>query len=75
MDIQKPVRELLRAADIVLDRLKSGHPFSEQEIMMLQGYNTRIAACLTGRAAHRTQVQSNGPEMGSYHSDKSGTAP
>ncbi|MBA2253092.1 MAG: hypothetical protein H0W13_10410 [Nitrospirales bacterium] len=46
MDIQKPVREFLRAADIVLDRFKSGHPFSEQEAMMLQAYSIRIAACL-----------------------------
>lgn len=54
MDIQKPVKEFLRAADIVLDRLKSGHLFSEEELMLLQAYNARIAAWLTHRAVHET---------------------
>jgi hypothetical protein len=36
----------LRAADIILKRLKSGDLFSGQEMMMLQAYNSRIAACL-----------------------------
>lgn len=46
MDIQKPVRDFLRTADIVLDLLKTGHCFSEQEVMMLQAYNTRIEGFL-----------------------------
>ncbi len=46
MDIQKPVRDFLRTADIVLDLLKTGHFFSEQEVMMLQAYNTRIEGFL-----------------------------
>jgi hypothetical protein len=57
MGIQKPVKEFLRAADIVLDRLKNGHPFSEQEVMMLQAYNARIAAYLGNHAVNETQVK------------------
>jgi hypothetical protein len=59
----------LRAADIVLDRLKSGHPFSEHEVMMLDAYNNRIGACLAGRAMNHTQVKSNGPDIASHHSE------
>jgi hypothetical protein len=63
MDIQKPVKEFLRAADIILDRLRSSQPFSEQEVMMLQAYNTRIAASLAHRVADEMHVTSNVAEM------------
>jgi hypothetical protein len=42
MDIQKPVRDYLRAADIVIEHLRNGGPVSEQEMTMLQAYNARI---------------------------------
>ena len=69
MDVQKPVKEFLRAADIILDRLRSSHPFSEQEVMMLQAYNTRIAASLAHRVAGEMHVTSNGGEMPAQYSE------
>ena len=69
MDVQKSVKEFLRAADIILDRLRSGHPFSEQEVMMLQTYNTRIAASLAHRVADEMHAKSNGAEMPSQASE------
>ena len=44
MDIQKPVRDYLRAADIFIDFLKSNSPITEHEMTMLQAYNIRIEA-------------------------------
>jgi hypothetical protein len=44
MDIQKPVRDYLRAADIFIDFLKSNSPITEHEMNMLQAYNSRIEA-------------------------------
>ena len=44
MDIQKPVRDYLRAADIFIDFLKGNNPITEREMSMLQAYNIRIEA-------------------------------
>jgi hypothetical protein len=44
MEIQKPVRDYLRAADIFIDFLKSNSPITEHEMTMLQAYNVRIEA-------------------------------
>ena len=44
MDIQKSVRDYLRAADILIDWLKSDSPLTEHEMTMLQAYNIRIEA-------------------------------
>jgi hypothetical protein len=44
MDLQKPVRDYLRAADIVIALLKSDSPLTEHEMTMLQAYNIRIEA-------------------------------
>jgi hypothetical protein len=44
MDIQKPVRDYLRAADIFIDFLKSNSPITEHEMTILQAYNIRIEA-------------------------------
>jgi hypothetical protein len=49
MDIQKPVRDYLRTADIVIAHLRNGGPLSEQEITMLQAYNTRIECFVRAR--------------------------
>lgn len=56
MDIQKPVKDFLRTADIVLDLLKTGHVFSEQEVVMLHAYNTRIEAFL-GASIQESRTQ------------------
>ncbi|WP_447985546.1 hypothetical protein [Nitrospira sp. Nam74] len=69
MDVQKPVKEFLRAADIILDRLRSGHPFSGREVMMLQTYNTRIAASLAHRVADETHLTSNRAAMPAQSSE------
>ena len=62
MDIQKPVRDYLRAADIFIDLLRSDSPLTEHEMTMLQAYNKRIEAlcsekCLKQKP-HRTARES-----------------
>jgi hypothetical protein len=66
MDVQKPVRDYLRAADILIDLLKSDSLLTEREITMLQGYNSRIEAlsekCLkhTSNETARERASSHG---------------
>jgi hypothetical protein len=49
MEIQKAVRDYLRAADIVIDLLKNNGHVSDQERTMLQAYNTRMQSFLVLR--------------------------
>ena len=49
MDIQKSVRDFLRAADIVIAHLRNGGPLSEQEMTLLQAYNARIECFVRDR--------------------------
>lgn len=66
MDIQKPVRDYLRAADIFIDWLKSDSPLTKREMTMLQAYNSRIEAlserCLkhTSNETARESASSHG---------------
>jgi hypothetical protein len=46
MEIQKAVRDYLRAADIVIDLLKNNGHVSDQERTMLQAYNARMQSFL-----------------------------
>ena len=49
MDIQKPIRDYLRAADMVMAHLRNEGPLSEQEMTMLQAYNARIECLVRDR--------------------------
>ena len=49
MDIQKPIRDYLRAADMVMAHLRNGGTLSEQEMTMLQAYNARIECLVRDR--------------------------
>ena len=66
MDIQKPVRDYLRAADILIDWLKSDSPLTKRELTMLQVYNSRIETlsekCLkhTSNETARERASSHG---------------
>lgn len=68
MDIQKPVRDYLRAADILIDLLKSDSLLTEREITMLQGYNSRIEAlsekCLKHTSSKTARESASSDEHG-----------
>jgi len=49
MEVQQAVRNYLRAADIVLDLLKENGHLSDEELRMLEAYNSRIHTFLVKR--------------------------
>ena len=68
MDIQQPVRDYLRAADILIDWLKSDSLLTKREMTMLQGYNSRIEAlsekCLKHPSNKRARESASSDEHG-----------
>lgn len=50
--VHKSVRDYLRAADIVIDLLKSDGAITDHELTMLQGYTTRIQSLLSRLTPH-----------------------
>jgi hypothetical protein len=59
--VQKAVRDYLRAADIVIDLLKANGDLSDQEVTMLQAYNTRMQSFLVLREIKQVGATKNGP--------------
>jgi hypothetical protein len=58
--VQKAVRDYLRAADIVIDLLKANGDLSDQELTMLQAYNSRMQSFLALREIKQVGATKNG---------------
>ena len=64
MDIQKPIRDYLRAADIIIDYLRRDTMLSAQEFGMLQAYNMRITALCSAKQLGADATQEDGRGRG-----------
>jgi hypothetical protein len=64
-DVQKPVREYLRSADVLLELLRNGARLSPNEMTVLQAYTTQLKSFLVLQDVDDSRTHADGDGTGS----------